>query len=176
MGHTPFGTNHYRSSPRRQSPRGRSPRRPSPRGRSPRRNYSNRRSSRRENDRFYRPQYRSNSPRRSPSRSPAARRPWHNNGRNFTAPNESYHQYRTESYHQYSTSRYGHHQHAEGTSPGTLGEITNQSPLPSPRFRPGPSSRLRKMMRIPFSSAMVRVLSISRTTPSPTPNRFRAHC
>ncbi|KAK3391647.1 hypothetical protein B0T20DRAFT_446985 [Sordaria brevicollis] len=140
MGRPPFGADHYRPPPRHQSPRGRSPpgRSPrdwSPRGRSrrrpsPRENYGNRHSSRPANDGYRWPRRDSMSPRRSPSRSPA-RRQWYNNGRNFTAPNAGYHQYTTEGY--------GHHQHHEGNSPGTLGEITNQSPLPSPGMWSNPN-------------------------------------
>ncbi|EDO65268.1 hypothetical protein NCU10304 [Neurospora crassa OR74A] len=70
---------------------------------------------------------RSNSQQASPPRGPAASRPWNHSGRNFSAPNWSYHQQ--------DASRY-EHQHGRETSSEALGEITNRSPLPSPRARP----------------------------------------
>lgn len=73
---------------------------------------------------------RSNSQQASPPRGPAAGRPWNHSGRNFTAPDWSYRQH--------DASRYGD-QRGEGVSSGALGEITNRSPLPSPRARPGRS-------------------------------------
>ncbi|KAK3951114.1 hypothetical protein QBC32DRAFT_393350, partial [Pseudoneurospora amorphoporcata] len=73
---------------------------------------------------------RSNSQQASPPRGHAASHPWNHSGRNFTAPGWSYHQH--------DASRHGD-QRAEGVSSGALGEITNQSPLPSPRARPGRS-------------------------------------
>lgn len=73
---------------------------------------------------------RSNSQQASPPRGPAASRPWNHSGRNFSAPNRSYHQQ--------DASRYEHQRDRE-TSSEALGEITNRSPLPSPRARPGRS-------------------------------------